>query len=70
MAIRIEGVDSAVRYEDIVRVCIGKWLSISATVSISKRRGNVLELPLAAQLSFLLIVSKVYYGTDTYIYLS
>ena len=48
MATRIEGVDLAVRYEDIVGVCMGKWLSISATISISERRGNVLGLLLAA----------------------
>ena len=47
MATRIEEVDSVVQYKDVVGVYIGKWLSISAAISISKRRGNVLELLLA-----------------------
>ena len=48
MVTRIGGVDLVVRYEDIVGVYMGKWLSISAAISISERRGNVLGLPLAA----------------------
>ena len=69
MATRIGGVDLVVQCEDVIEVYVGKWLLILAAILISEWRGNVLGLPLAAQLSFLSIVSRVYYGIDICIYL-